>query len=101
MTEGSRPEPFLGLWGWLVAVGLALVAVARLISLFSNINDMSNEDVAPALFSTLGSLLAALALAAAGLFSKSSPGLRVALLLGGCYFLLGSGGLASLFGLFA
>lgn len=97
MAEASRSAPFLGLWGWLVAIGLGLVALASLISLLTNLPNLDGEDVAPTLFRVVGGLLAALALAAAGLFLRDvNPGIRVALVLGGCYFLLGSGSLASL-----
>lgn len=101
MAENNRPEPFLGLWGWLVAIGLALVAFAHLIRVLSGLGDLPNEDVAPVLFSAIGSILAGLSLAAAGLWGKSpSAGIRVALLLGGCYFMLSGGSIAAFFGLF-
>lgn len=98
----DEAKPMLGLWGWLVLVGLGLVALARIISLTTNLGDLDGEDVAPVLFSSLGSILASLALACAGLFQRSaSLGIRVALLLGGCYFLLAGGDLASLLSIFS
>lgn len=98
----EETKPMLGSWGWLVLVGLGLVALARIIALTTNLGDLDGEDVAPVLFSTLGSTLAALALAGAGLFQRTaSPGVRIALLLGGCYFLLAGGNLASLLTIFS
>jgi hypothetical protein len=82
-------EPFLGLFGWLVAAALALLALARLLALLADIGDMPGEDVAHNLFHVLGIILAGIGLGAAGLFGRGmAPGIRTALVIGGAYFLV-------------
>lgn len=101
MAEAMQRTPNLGLWGWLIVVGLALVALATLIRLLSNLGDLPNDEVAPAVFGTLGHLVAALALVAAGLWwAGGSAGIRTALLLAGCYFMLTTNSLLTAFASF-
>ena len=89
----ERNAPLLGLWGWLVLVGMALVALGVLVSVLSHIGDLDGEDVAPVLFNTLGVILASMALGLAGLFVRGqSTGVRVALVIAGAYLMLAHNG---------
>jgi hypothetical protein len=97
---GTAPRPELGLWGWLVLVGFAMVALSRIITLFAHLDDVDSADRAPVAFAVLGSIVISAGLVGAGLFLRAvSLAIRVALVIGGCFLLLSDS--SSLFGLFS
>lgn len=104
MVDGvsMKKSPFLGMFGWILLLGLAMVGLGALITFSSGLGDMQGEDVLPALLRGLGTLAVAAALAGAGLFAKElAISIRTALLIAGSYFLLSAVGLSSfLAGLF-
>jgi hypothetical protein len=92
-----RRSPFLGGFGWILLIGLGMVAVATLLAFVMDVGELPSSDVVPALLRGFGILAVCTGLAGAGLFAKElAIPVRVALLIAGTYFLVSAAGLSSL-----
>lgn len=92
-----KRSPFLGGFGWLLIIGLGMVAVAALLTFVMDVDRLSNEEIVPAFLRGFGVLAVAAALAGAGLFAKElAITVRVALVIAGSYFLLSAAGMSNL-----
>jgi hypothetical protein len=93
------------LWWLIAAVGIGLLALAYVISFFSNFDSIRDKDKAAAVFRLLGYLAVTAGLTLGSLLMTSlSWGARIALMLGAVYInmagiaLLGLAGLSGIFG---
>ncbi|HUR25742.1 MAG TPA: hypothetical protein VM327_07000 [Candidatus Thermoplasmatota archaeon] len=98
-----RTEPaHLGLFWTVAAVGVGLLALARLMLFFVVQDNLPNEQVASALFSTLGVIALSVGLCLAGLLQRGlATPWRIALMIGAGFFAVAGalpfGGLGGLF----
>ncbi|HJQ93852.1 MAG TPA: hypothetical protein VJ874_06160 [Candidatus Thermoplasmatota archaeon] len=84
-----KGSPFLGGFGWLLVIGLAMLAIASGLGFANAIGGMRGDDVGFALLRGFGSLAVAAALCGAGLFSRElAISIRTALIIAGTYFLV-------------
>ena len=84
-----KSSPFLGGFGWLLVIGLAMLAIAAGLGFANDVADMRSEDVGFALLRGFGALAVAVALCGAGLFSRElAISIRTALIIAGTYFLI-------------
>lgn len=97
-AEPARP----GLFWTVAAVGIGLLALARLMLLFVVQDGLPNDQVASALFATLGVIALSVGLCLAGLLQRGlATPWRIALLIGAGFFAVAGdfpfGGLGGLF----
>jgi hypothetical protein len=84
-----KASPFLGGFGWVLVIGLAMLAIAAGLGFANDVGRMSGDDVGFALLRGFGSLAVAAALCGAGLFSRElAISIRTALIIAGTYFLV-------------
>ena len=89
-----KGSPFLGGFGWVLVIGLAMVAIAAVLGFVDDLGEMRGDQVGMALLRGLGSLAVAAAFCGAGLFSRElALGIRTGLIIAGAYFLLSAAGL--------
>lgn len=99
----ERHEPHtepahLGLFWTVAAVGIGLLALARLMVFFAVQDNLPNDQVAGALFATLGVIALSAGLCLAGLLQRGlATPWRIALLIGAGFFAV-AGGAAPLVG---
>ena len=86
--DEPRAEPaHLGLFWTVAAVGIGLLALSRLMLFFVLQDDLPNEQVASALFATLGVIALSVGLCLAGLLQRGlATPWRIALLIGAGFF---------------
>lgn len=81
--EPAKPGLF---WG-IAAIGIGLLCLARLVAFFAVQDDIPNDQVAPALFATLGAITLSVGLALAAVLQRGlQVSWRIALLLGAGFF---------------
>jgi hypothetical protein len=101
--DEPRTEPaHLGLFWTVAAVGIGLLCLARLMLFFVLQDDLPGEQVASALFATLGVIALAVGLCLAGLLQRGlATPWRIALMIGAGFFAVTGafpfGGLGALF----
>lgn len=84
-----KGAPFLGGFGWVLVIGLSMLAIAAVLGFANDIGNMQGDDVGFALLRGFGSLAVAAALCGAGLFSRElAISIRTALIIAGTYFLV-------------
>jgi hypothetical protein len=84
-----KGSPFLGGFGWVLLIGLVMVALAAVMNFVTDIGGMAGDEVGLALLRGFGTLAVAAAFCGAGLFSRElSLGIRSALIVAGSYFLV-------------
>ncbi len=84
-----KASPFLGGFGWVLVIGLAMLAFAAGLRFANDIGNLQGDDIGFALLRGFGSLAVAAALCGAGLFSRElAISIRTALIIAGTYFLL-------------
>ena len=88
-TMSVKGAPFLGGFGWLLVIGLAMLAIAAGLGFANDVGNLRGEDIGFALLRGFGSLAVAAALCGAGLFSRElAISIRTALIIAGTYFLV-------------
>jgi hypothetical protein len=100
-SHEPRTEPAkLGLFWTVAGVGIGLVLLARLMLFFVLQDNLPNEQVASALFATLGVIALSAGLCLAGLMQRGlATPWRIALVIGAGFFAIAAGGGAPLLGL--
>jgi hypothetical protein len=92
MVDGAmsvKSAPFLGGFGWLLVIGLAMLAIAAGLGFANDVGNLQGDDIGFALLRGFGSLAVAAALCGAGLFSRElAISIRTALIIAGTYFLI-------------
>jgi hypothetical protein len=101
--DEPRAEPaHLGLFWTVSAVGIGLLALSRLMLFFVLQDDLPNDQVASALFATLGVIALSIGLCLAGLLQRGlATPWRIALMIGAGFFAVAGafpfGGVGGLF----
>lgn len=96
-TISVKNSPFLGGFGWLVIIGLAVVAIGSVLAFAVDAGEVADEDMGPALLRGFGTLAVAAGLAGAGLFARElALTIRTALVIAGAYFLLAGSSVSTL-----
>lgn len=92
-----KNSPFLGGFGWLVLIGLGLVAIGTVLAFAVDVDQLSDGEVGPAFLRGFGTLAVAAGLAGAGLFARElALPIRTALVIAGAYFLLAGSSVSTL-----
>lgn len=92
-----KRSPFLGGFGWLVIIGLTVVALGTILAFAVDLDNVTNEEMGPALLRGFGTLAVAAGLAGAGLFARElALPIRTALVIAGAYFLLAGSSVSTL-----
>ncbi|MHB1260689.1 MAG: hypothetical protein ACYC2H_03125 [Thermoplasmatota archaeon] len=100
--EPNAEPAHLGMFWTVAAVGIGLLALARLMLFFAVQDNLPNDQVAGALFATLGVIALSAGLCLAGLLQRGlATPWRIALMIGAGYFAIGGAapfvGLAGIF----
>lgn len=99
MVDGVslKKSPFLGGFGWFVIVGLLLVGLGTVVAFVSDVQDLPDGEMLPAILRGVGTLAVAGGLAGAGLFGRElALAIRTALVVAGSYFLLAASSVSTL-----
>lgn len=90
-----KGAPFLGGFGWVLLIGLVMLALAAVLSFAGDVGRMESDEVGLALLRGCGVLAVAAAFCGAGLFGRElAISIRTALLIAGTYFLVSAVGLS-------
>lgn len=85
--EPATEPAHLGVFWTVAAVGIGLLALARLMLFFAMQDELPNDEVAGALFATLGAIALSAGLCLAGLLQRGlATPWRIALMIGAGYF---------------
>jgi hypothetical protein len=91
-----KGAPFLGGFGWVLLIGLAVVAIGAMMTFATEVGDRETGELGLSVLRGFGTLAVAAGFCGAGLFGRElAIGIRTALIIAGTFFLLAAAGTLS------